>query len=99
MRPLRVGRPIWLGRNLRSGTQTYDALKGDYDADVAIVGGGMTGALVAQRFANAGVGVALLEAALVGRGSTAASTALLLRETDAGLRGLERRYGTGKARR
>ena len=47
-----------------------------------IVGGGITGAGIAQVFAEAGVQVVLLEAGLVGRGSTAASTALLMQETD-----------------
>jgi 2-polyprenyl-6-methoxyphenol hydroxylase-like FAD-dependent oxidoreductase len=39
-----------------------------------IVGGGMTGALVAEAFARAGASVIVLETALVGRGSTAASS-------------------------
>ena len=59
----------------------------------------MTGSTVAAVFAEAGVDVALVEATLVGRGSTAASTALLLREPDLGLRDLGRRYGAQKAHR
>jgi glycine/D-amino acid oxidase-like deaminating enzyme len=59
----------------------------------------MTGASVATVFGEAGVHVALVEGALVGRGSTAASTALLLREPDVGLIGLAQRYGAAKARR
>ncbi len=99
MTELRLGRPIWLRRNLRSGNRTYRALRGNHDADVAIVGGGITGALIAEQFADAGVRVALVEGARAGRGSTAASTALLLRETDAGLVKLSRRYGAAKAQR
>ena len=67
--------------------------------DVAIVGGGITGAALAWRFADAGLRVALVEAARIGRGSTAASTALLMQEPDADLTELAQRYGWRRARR
>src|SRR5919197_1658099 len=98
MTQLRLGRPIWLGRGTRPGAQTYHSLTGNQAADVAIIGGGITGAGVAFTFASAGVRVALLEAALVGHGSTGASTALVLREPDLG-RDLGRQYGAAKAKR
>jgi glycine/D-amino acid oxidase-like deaminating enzyme len=66
---------------------------------VAIVGGGMTGALVAHAFASAGISTTVLEAGVIGRGSTAASSALLLQEPDLELRQLEDRYGTRISRR
>jgi glycine/D-amino acid oxidase-like deaminating enzyme len=59
----------------------------------------MTGALVAQAFADAGVSIALLESELVGNGSTAASSALLLQEPDRGLVELEQWYGRRASRR
>src|SRR5438552_1070070 len=65
----------------------------------ALVGGGLTGAAIAWRFAKAGIRVALIERARVGRGSTAASTALLMQEPDVDLRELARRYGKARARR
>ena len=74
-------------------------LVGHNEADVVIVGGGMTGSTIAAMFAAAGVRVALVEAALIGCGSTVASTALLLREPDLGLGDLGRRYGARRARR
>ena len=64
-----------------------------------MVGGGITGALVATLFAGAGIEVALLEASRIGEGSTAASTGLLLKEADPGLMELTRRYGPAAARR
>jgi glycine/D-amino acid oxidase-like deaminating enzyme len=64
-----------------------------------IVGGGMTGALVAHTLASAGISTAILEAGLVGRGSTAASSALLLQEPDLELTQLEGRYGRRTGRR
>ena len=94
---LRVGRPLWL-----SGTdhkQRYPLLRSRIETDVAIVGGGMTGALIAYLFAASGISVCLLEAELVARGSTAASSALLLHEPDESLSALRRHYGLARSRR
>ena len=77
----------------------YPRLTGVHRADVAIVGGGITGAIAALRFAEAGVDAVVLEADRIGHGSTAASSALLLQEPDAGLSALSERYGTATARR
>ena len=88
MRALRAGRPLWLDLNSHRPAQTYPLLAGHQEADVVIVGGGMTGSTIAAMFADAGVRVALVEAATIGGGSTVASTALLLREPDLGLRDL-----------
>jgi glycine/D-amino acid oxidase-like deaminating enzyme len=59
----------------------------------------MTGALVAHTFASAGIATTLLEGSLVGRGSTAASSALLLQEPDLELMELASRYGLRTSRR
>ena len=59
----------------------------------------MTGALVAHAFASAGISTTVLEAAVVGRGSTAASSALLLKEPDRELTQLTKRYGARASRR
>jgi glycine/D-amino acid oxidase-like deaminating enzyme len=74
-------------------------LTGEHDTTVAIVGGGMTGALVAHAFASAGISTTLVEAAVVARGSTAASSALLLKEPDLELAELRKRYGARRSRR
>lgn len=95
---LRVGTPIWLIGTPRRQRQ-YPTLVGDQDADVVIVGAGMTGAGIAHVFAGAGLRVVVTEAQLVGRGSTAASTALLMQETDEELGSLAERYGMRKAAR
>jgi glycine/D-amino acid oxidase-like deaminating enzyme len=97
--PLRRGQPVWLPATNGKSKQSYPPLRGLHEADVAIVGGGMTGALIAHAFATAGVSVVLLEAARVGRGSTAASSALLLQEPDQGMAQLARRYGPASSRR
>jgi glycine/D-amino acid oxidase-like deaminating enzyme len=95
---LRLGQPVWM-RQFARRTQRYPSLSADHETSVAIVGGGMTGALVAHAFASAGIATTLLEAGLVGRGSTAASSALLLPEPDLELHQLEERYGRRTSRR
>lgn len=95
---LRLGRPVWL-RDATARKQQYPSLSGSHETSVAIVGGGMTGALVAHAFASAGVSTTVLEAGMVGQGSTAASSALLLQEPDLGLTELTNRYGTQASRR
>jgi glycine/D-amino acid oxidase-like deaminating enzyme len=97
-RHLRTGRPFWLERG-GLHRKRYSQLSGNHHASVAIVGGGMTGALIAHAFASAGISTILLEASEVGRGSTAASSALLLQEPDLELMELANRYGKRAARR
>ena len=96
---LRRGRPFWLRRKPNGSRPTYPALKSHREVDVAIVGGGITGALTALAFAEADVKVVVLEAARVAHGSTAASSALLLQEPDQGMGELARRYGGRASRR
>lgn len=96
MRRLRHGIPLWLDQ--RAPKRTYPAHRGTIDTDVVIVGGGVTGAICAYLFADAGVRVVLLEAKTVGLGSTAASTALLMQEPDRDFRDLAARFGRTAAR-
>ena len=94
---LRRGTSLWLdARPVRP--VRAPALRAPHDTDVVIVGGGITGCAAAYRLASAGVRVALIEAARVGRGSTAASTALLMQEPDTDFGDLAARYGFARAR-
>jgi glycine/D-amino acid oxidase-like deaminating enzyme len=97
-RALRLGQPIWL-RDVQRDTRTYPSLSGRHETTVAIVGGGITGALVAHAFASAGISTVVLEGGGVGRGSTAASSALLLQEPDLELAQLTELYGSRAGRR
>ena len=97
-RGLRLGQPLWLDGAARPN-RLYPSLSGKHQTSVAIVGGGITGALVAQAFASAGVSTIVVEASAVGRGSTAASSALLLQEPDLELTALAKRYGRRSSRR
>ena len=99
MASLYHGRPVWLRQDRGTRQQRHRALASRREVDVAVIGAGLTGSLVAVLFAEAGVHVGLIDAALVGQGSTAASTALLLQEPDLGLGGLTERYGPSNARR
>ena len=46
-RGLSIGQPLWLDGDARP-SRRYPSLSGKHQASVAIVGGGMTGALVAR---------------------------------------------------
>lgn len=61
--------------------------------EVAVIGGGITGALVAESLSGQGYSVAVLDREAVGRGSTQASTAMLQWEIDCPLTELTGLYG------
>ena len=92
---LTSGTPLW--PTLVGLPTAYPRLRRDRRCDVAVVGGGITGALVAYRFAREGIHVVLLEAREVARGSTAASTALIQYEIDTHLVDLIERLGPDRA--
>jgi glycine/D-amino acid oxidase-like deaminating enzyme len=93
---LRLAQPLWLDRAARA--PALPALDRTLKVDVAIVGGGITGVSAAWMFSKAGLRVALVESARLGRGSTAASTALLMQEPDSDFVELAARYGARRAR-
>ena len=99
VRALRHGRPLWLRIDRRRSARRFPSLTGHHAVEVAIVGAGMTGAMIAAHFAQAGVSVAVVEANRAGSGSTAASTALLLQEPDLDLSSLAKLYGPAASRR
>ena len=94
---LTTGVPFWL---VKDGlTATYPKLDQDRRCDVAIIGGGITGAMVGQRFAEEGFHTVLLEGREIGYGSTGSSTALLQYELDTHLVDLAGRIGPAAAQR
>ena len=83
---LRSGHPFWL---LKNGLLAdYPSLKHDESCEVAVIGGGITGALVAYHLTREGVDTVLVDTRDIGAGSTAASTALLQYEIDTELHDL-----------
>lgn len=73
----------------------YDYLTEDINTDVVIVGGGVTGAILAYYFSKKGIDTVLLEKKRMAYGSTSITTALLQYELDTNLRNLEQ-YTTYK---
>ena len=94
---LTSGVPFWL---VKGGLPaTYSKLDQDRRCDVAIIGGGITGALLGYRFAEEGIHTVLLEGREMGYGSTGACTALLQYELDLHLTDLAGRIGLPAAQR
>lgn len=75
----------------------YAPLREDRDCDVAVIGGGITGAMSAYHLTRAGLRVVLLDRRDVARGSTGASTGLLQYEIDRPLVELKRLVGEAAA--
>lgn len=98
MSRLRIGQSYWIDVNKRRAVR-FPKLRGAIEGDVAIVGGGITGCACAYLLRQGGARVVLLDAARIGHGSTAASTALLMQEPDVDFVGLSERYGAATAAR
>lgn len=88
---LKSGYPYWAIKN--GLLAAYPRLEQDLRCDVAVIGAGISGALIADELVRHGHDVVVLEQRDVGWGSTAASTALLQYEIDTHLTDLAQRYG------
>jgi glycine/D-amino acid oxidase-like deaminating enzyme len=88
---LRSPETYWL---LKNGlTYSYPSLKEDEECDVLIVGGGITGALMAFQVSSEGYSTILIDKNDVSLGSTAATTAILQYELDEPLYSLVNKVG------
>lgn len=92
---LKSGYPYWAVKN--GLMAAFPPLRADVRCDVAVVGAGITGALIADELVRHGFAVVVLDERDVGWGSTAASTALLQYEIDTHLTDLARRHGEAAA--
>lgn len=96
-RALRRGRSLWSdSRGLHVPSREPD---GDVYCDVAVVGAGISGALMARSLVARGFNVAVFDRRELLHGSTVASTALLEFELDVSLSELGDRIGGNKAAR
>lgn len=94
---LRTSNPYWL---LKSGLAfEYPSLSENKQTEYAIIGGGITGALIAWYLTQAGVKVILLDRRHIGMGSTCASTSMLQYEIDTPLYKLAKTVGEENAAR
>ncbi len=96
-RDLRTGTPVWLADGA-AAPRTHAGTDG-LSVDVAIIGGGISGALIADAVLQAGRGVAVFDRRGLVVGSTPASTALLQFEIDQPLTILARKIGRERAAR
>lgn len=88
-------KPVWWARDT---TQHYPPLQGDVHVDVAIIGAGITGLVLAHRLKEAGKRVAVIEMLEVGRGASGHTTAHLTAALDVDYRTLIRDFGEEGAR-
>lgn len=81
--------PIW---KHFSKPRNYPSLKQDVTAEVAIIGGGITGVTAGKMLALAGISSVILESYTVGSGTTSHSTGNLYCTVDGHLSSLESKY-------
>jgi glycine/D-amino acid oxidase-like deaminating enzyme len=94
---VRSSEAYWLMRNGVGDASA--ALQESIDCDIAIIGAGITGALVADALVETGKRIVVLDSRDIAQGSTSASTALLQYEIDTHLIDLTRMLGAERAMR
>jgi glycine/D-amino acid oxidase-like deaminating enzyme len=97
--PTRYGQSPWIDRFPKSRVPAHPRYRGATKTDVVVVGGGLTGCATAYAFAAAGVKVILLEAAQIGRGTTAHQSGWVSEEPGVRFADLEKAIGTRGAGR
>ena len=94
----RYGISPWIDQLPSSRRPDYSRLRGEQTADVAIVGGGITGCATAYACAMAGIKAIVVEADRIGQGSAGRSAGLLLPEPGPAFRDVEKAHGLRAAR-
>jgi glycine/D-amino acid oxidase-like deaminating enzyme len=89
--------PFWTVRN--GLMHIYPPLEENLSADALVIGGGISGALLAHELITRGVDCVLIDRRDIGQGSTSASTALLQYEIDTPLFKLRKQVGCEAAER
>lgn len=92
---VKSGYPFWAVKN--GLMSAFPRLGAPLTVDVLVLGGGITGALIATALQKAGLSTAVVEQREIGWGSTAASTALLQYEIDTELADLREKVGAANA--
>jgi len=94
----KYGRSPWIDRFPKSRVPAYPACRGALQADVVVIGGGLTGCLTAYAFSVAGIKPILLEADGIGQGSTAQATGWIAPDPGVFFVRLEQSVGRRRAR-
>ncbi|MBW3518552.1 FAD-binding oxidoreductase [Flavobacterium sp. NKUCC04_CG] len=92
---LHSGLPFWIAKNALY--DYYNPLKRDIQVSIAIIGSGITGALVANELCDRGISCTVFDRRTPATGSTIASTAQLQYEIDVPLSQLIKDIGEEKA--
>jgi gamma-glutamylputrescine oxidase len=90
---IHYGVRYWLDRFPSARRPSYPQHRGELQTDVAIVGGGATGCVVAYVFAAAGIDVTLLEADRLAQGEAGGGAGIVVHEPDADLHALVKQHG------
>ena len=77
---LKSNEPFWLVKN--GIINSYPSLKEDEECDVLIIGGGITGSLIAHQMVKDGYQTILIDRREISNGSTSATTSMLQYEID-----------------
>lgn len=91
-------KPLWLDRAPKNRRPSYPRLRGQVEAPVVIVGGGLTGAACALSFGTAGIKTIVLEADRIGAGATAGSIGLIREDFDASFQQTAKAHGLRASR-
>ncbi len=94
----KYGRTPWLANIPASLVPSYPRFHRDVDADVAVIGGGLTGCAAAYALAAAGIKVALLEADRIGRGTSGGAAGWISVDPGANFAQVEHALGLRAAR-
>ncbi|RQP13111.1 MAG: FAD-binding oxidoreductase, partial [Parapedobacter sp.] len=92
---LHSGLAYWIVKNKLF--DYFHPLKTDFSVDVAIIGSGITGALIAHELCSAGIACAVFDKRTIATGSTAASTSQLQYEIDVPLSEMVGKVGESAA--
>jgi glycine/D-amino acid oxidase-like deaminating enzyme len=88
---IRSNEPFWLIKN--GIIHSYPSLRNDLECDVVIIGGGITGALMAHACMEKGLCTVLIDKREIANGSTSATTSMLQYEIDVPLYKLKEMIG------
>lgn len=88
---LKSNEPFWLVKN--GIINSYPSLKTDEECDVLVIGGGITGSLIAHQMVQDGYKTILIDRREISNGSTSATTSMLQYEIDVPLYELIEKIG------
>jgi len=77
---LKSSEPFWIVKN--GIINSYPSLKEDIETEILIIGGGITGSLIAHRCVEEGYETTVVDRREIGHGSTSATTSMLQYEID-----------------